>query len=115
MNSKSFGKWAFLIGLVIAVLASFITAGASYVPFALLVLGLIVGFLNVKDKDSTKFLIALIALIILGVGSVNALSILSWGSLQTYLQTILGNFITFVAAAGLIVALKTVIEVSEKK
>ena len=115
MKSKGLGKWAFLIGIVIAVLASFLTAGATYIPFALLVLGLIVGFLNIADKDSTKFLIALIALMMLGIGSINALSVLNWGSVQVYLEGILGNFITFVGAAGLVVALKTVVEISKKK
>lgn len=114
MNSKLVGKWVFLIGLVVAILAGFITTGSVYVPFVLFVLGLVVGFLNIGEKDSSKFLIALIALIILGVGSLSALTVI--GTLVTgYLSAILGNFVAFVAAAGLVVSIKVVLETSRKK
>lgn len=114
MNLKAMGKWAFLIGLVIAILAGFMTTWITYIPFALFALGLVVGFLNIADKDSTKFLVALIALMVLGVGGISALSI--FGALVSgYLSAILGNFIAFVAAAGLVVSIKAVLEISRKR
>jgi len=112
MSLDLVGKWAFLIGLVIAVIAGFVTGYASLVLLVLFILGLVVGLLNVTEKDSTKFLVAVVALLVLGVGSINALSVL--GVVSSYLDVILGNFIAFVAAAGLVVSVKIVIEAARK-
>jgi hypothetical protein len=110
MDLNVIGKWAFLIGLAIAVLAAVIgdVVSASTVLLVLFILGLLVGLLNVTEKDSSKFLIATIALLVLGVGSISTLSVL--GVVSTYLDSILGNFIAFVGAAALVVSIKTVIQ-----
>ena len=109
-NLDVLGKWAFIIGLVIAVIAAFIgtSISASTIALILFILGLIVGFLNIADKQLTKFLIATIALLLLGIGSISALSII--GTVSGYLNSILANVIAFVGAAALIVALKTIYE-----
>jgi len=107
-NAGAIGKWAFIIGLVIAVIAAFIgnSISASTVLLILFILGLIVGFLNIAEKQSEKFLISTIALLILGVGSISALSII--GTVSGYLNMILANLIAFVSAAALVVALKSI-------
>ncbi len=105
-------KWAFLIGLIVAVLAVFVTGYATIVASVLFVLGLIVGFLNVTEKDSTKFLVGVIALLTGGIASINVLSLL--GIVVTYVNSILGNFVAFVSAAALVVALKEVFAASKK-
>lgn len=104
-NLTTIGRWAFLGGLILAVLAGFVE-----IPNLLLflfVLGLIVGFLNVTEKESTPFLIAVIALLLIGVSS------LQLGQLTGIAASILNNFIAFVAAAGLIVALKQILTVAK--
>lgn len=108
MELKFFGRWAFLVGLGIAVLASFITGYATTVALVLFLLGLVVGFLNISQKDSTKFLLATIALLTGGIASITALSI--FGVVSTYLSVILGNFVAFASAAALVVAIKAVFE-----
>jgi uncharacterized membrane protein YfhO len=105
---KEAGKWAFIIGLIIAVIASFISGYAAIILLVLFILGLIVGFLNVSEKNNIKFLVAAISLLVLGVGSISALSILA--VVSTYLNAILGNFIAFVSAAALVVAIKSILE-----
>jgi len=75
-------------------------------------LGLIVGFLNITAKETEKFLIAAIALIVLGVASVQALSILGT-TIGTALNTILASLIAFVGASTLVVAVKAVIEMGK--
>ncbi len=107
-NLNALGKWAFIIGLVIAVIAAFIGTSISALTIALIlfILGLIVGFLNISEKQLTKFLIATIALLLLGIGSISALSII--GTVSGYLNSILANVISFVSAAALVVALKAV-------
>jgi uncharacterized membrane protein YccC len=99
MNLTFLGHWAFLIGIILAVLAGF-TAIPS-LPIILFILGLIVGFLNVTEKESTPFLVAMIALLMVGVAG------LQFGG--EVLASILNNFIAFVSAAGLVVALKQVL------
>ncbi len=108
MKSKLVGKWAFLVGLIIAVLASFLTGYAATVALALFVLGLIVGFLNISEKDSNKFLLASIALLSGGIASITAISMLA--VVSTYLNAILGSFVAFVSAAALVVAIKAIFE-----
>ena len=109
-NLDVLGKWAFIIGLVIAVIAAFIgtSISASTILLILFILGLLIGFLNITEKRTEKFLIATIALILLGIGSISALSII--GTVSGYLNSILANVITFVSAAALVVALKTIYE-----
>ena len=107
-NLNALGKWAFIIGLVIAVIAAFIgtSISASTIALILFILGLIVGFLNIAEKQLTKFLIATIVLLLLGIGSISALSII--GTVSGYLNLILANIIAFVSAAALVVALKSI-------
>lgn len=113
MELDLIGKWAFIIGIVIAILAAFITAvSTATILLTLFILGLIVGFLNIDKKNTTEFLVATIAL--LAVGSLGALSVGQLVATVGYLQSILGNFIVFVAAAALVVSLKAVIVTSKK-
>lgn len=112
MVNEPIGKWAFLIGLIIAVIAGFITAYATTFALVLFILGLIAGFLNISEKESTKFLIAAIALLTSGIASLSALSML--GVSIDYVTAILGNFVAFVSAAALVVAIKAVFETNKK-
>ena len=102
MSQSKMGRWAFIIGLIIAVLLGFVTF--SYASLILVILGLIVGFMNVSDKEATPYLIAVIALMLVGVAGLQALTVL--GSLYTWIQTVLTSFIVFVAASAVVVALK---------
>lgn len=112
MANELIGKWAFLVGLIVAVIAGFATGYATTVAAVLFVLGLIVGFLNINAKDSTKFLVATIALLTGGIASITALSIL--GVVIDYINAIIGNFVAFVSASALVVAIKAVFETSKK-
>lgn len=105
MDMATVGHWAFIIGIVLAVLAGFVSIPS--VLLILFILGLIVGFLNVTEAESTPFLVAVTALLVMGVG----LSML--GNLASTVEAILQNFISFVSAAALVVALKQVIAVGQ--
>lgn len=64
--AKSFGAWAFLIGVILAVIVGAASQGnlnATWVSI-LVLLGLIVGFLNVTDKEVTPFMMAGTVLVI---------------------------------------------------
>jgi len=108
MKTKFVGKWAFLVGLVIALLASFLGGYATTIAVVLFVLGLVVGFLNISEKDSNKFLLATIAMLTGGIASISAVSML--GIVTAYLNAFLGSFVAFVSAAALVVAIKAIFE-----
>ena len=102
MKQGQLGRWAFIVGLIIAVLLGFVTF--TYASLILVVLGLLVGFMNVTEKETTNYLVAAIALMVVGVAGLQALAV--WGSLYTWIQTVLTSFTTFVAASAVVVALK---------
>jgi hypothetical protein len=94
------GKWAFIIGLIIAVLAGF-GIGYAWFGWVMAVLGLIVGFLNVNKDEVQRFLLAAIGLLM----SATAVAQIPW--IGHYLTQILANIAVFIAAAVLVVALRT--------
>lgn len=100
MDLIRIGHWAFLGGIVLAILAGFVAI--PYLTIVLFVLGLIVGFLNIKEKESASFLVAVITLLLIGVAS------LEFGKLAPVIVPALNSFIAFVSAAGLVVAIKQV-------
>ena len=107
-NMKLTGKWSFIGGLVLVVLASFLTGYVGVVALLLFVLGLAVGFLNISEKDSQKFLLGAVALLLGGVATINAITVL--GAVTNFLGSIMTNFVAFVGASSLVVAIKVIFE-----
>ena len=99
------GKWAFVIGLIISIVAGIVNIGASGLAW-LVVLGIIVGFINVTSKEVTGFLIATIALMM--VGSVG----LNLPAVGSFVTSIVTAFTSFVAGAAFIVAIKEVFAIT---
>jgi hypothetical protein len=97
------GKWAFILGLVIAVLAG-IGLEETWFTWVLAVLGLVVGFLNVTSGETQGFLLAAIALML----TANAVQEIPYVGDQVTL--ILGNVVAFMAAAVLVVALRALFD-----
>ena len=73
-------------------------------------LGALVGLLMIEEERSTSFLVAVIALLTIGMGSVQILI-----DSVPKLAEILSGFVSFVSAAGFIVALKETIRLARKK
>lgn len=103
------GKWSFIAGLILAVAAGFFSI--PFVLTILAVLGLIVGFINVTQRKSQEYLIAVIALLIIGSATIQAFTAL--GSLYGIYTSILTNVVAFVAASGIVVAIKEVLVVNK--
>jgi len=103
MDLTQIGHWALIIGVILAILAGFVAI--PFLTLILFILGLIVGFLNIKEKENIPFLIAVMALLLIGVAG------LQLGGLTTVITSILNNFIAFVSAAALVVAIKQVLVV----
>lgn len=108
-SRTTWGEWAFFAGLIAAILLAVSPGGstAPWVPPTMAVLGLLIGFLNISARETTKFLIAGIALLVVGSGGVQSLP---W--VGGYMDAILWNITQFVAPAVLIVALKAVVEMA---
>lgn len=103
------GQWAFIVGVILAVVFGFLKAGnwAGIVTLVLVVAGLIVGFLNVTEKETTPFLVASIALMATSVANLEVINDLV-PNVGTWLQSIVGNFAVLIAPAAVVVALKAV-------
>jgi len=100
------GKWAFVVGLVIAV-AGGLGFEQVWFGWVLAALGLIVGFLNVSDKETQTFLLAAIALIV-AAAAVGAIPYV--GDIVT---RIIANLVLFLGGAVLVVALKSLFAVAK--
>lgn len=102
------GHWAFIVGIVIAVIAGLVPAWQTpTITWVLVILGLIVGLLNITAKETVEFLVAAVALMLIGsAGAIPALG--------TIVLSILANIVAFVAPAALIVALKSIYELARK-
>jgi uncharacterized membrane protein len=103
MNLERVGKWAFIAGLVLAVLLGYIL-GLGWAVWVLAILGVIVGLLNVTREDTERFLLAAIAF---GI-SVTALNTVP--GLGPHITNILGYVAAFVAGAVVVVALKALFQ-----
>jgi hypothetical protein len=114
MPYEKIGGWAFILGVLIAVVAGLASGAldsttAGYVTLALVILGLIVGFLNVGDKEINDFLIAAIAVVLIGTANLTAIP---W--IGNYLALMVLNVAAFVAPAALVIALKAVYNLASK-
>ena len=101
------GSWAFIIGVVIAIFVGIFGGnGSATATSILIVLGLIVGFLNVTGRETTPFLLAALVLVI--VSKFGGDTLANVATIGTYLSGILGAMMTFVIPATIIVALKAI-------
>jgi hypothetical protein len=106
ISLKTVGHWAFLVGAALAILGSFFKSflGDPTLFSLLFILGIIVGLLNVTQKETTPFLVATIVLLIAGAVNLGALV----PSVGIHIRGILNNILVFVLPAAVIVALRTV-------
>lgn len=115
--AKGVGKWAFLIGIIVALILGVVTGtgqalgttASAWLMLLLVVLGLIVGFANITAKETTPFLIAAVALLI-----ANTAGLANINTLIPYLGSILEGIVMYllmmVAPAALLVAVKSFYE-----
>ena len=121
-KENSIGAWAFLIGVILAIIIGLsttlisipvLTTYSAQIYAILVILGLIVGFLNVTGKDSQTFLLAGAILVIVskfGMESVTG-SFIGIGIGDAVASTFAALLVLFVPAT-IIVALKTVFSIA---
>lgn len=103
VRDSKVGHWAFLIGVVLAVIAGLVPAlQTPKIAWVLVGLGLIVGLLNITARETEQFLVATVAFVIAADAAGDIIQ------LGYTAAVILGNVVTFVFPAALIVAFKTI-------
>jgi hypothetical protein len=108
------GPWSFILGLIVAI----VSALTQSVFWMLGVLGLIVGLLNITDKELSTYLLASLTFLV----SANALSVTLTklvnlvpllGEMLNFVDPLLANVTLFVAPGAGIVALKALYRISK--
>ncbi|MEK6978755.1 MAG: hypothetical protein AABW86_00900 [Candidatus Micrarchaeota archaeon] len=116
--AEEYGEYAFLAGLVIAVLvgvfATFVQPWLGLLMALLALLGLIVGLLNITDKEINSFLLAALVLIASAAALGNAFTLFG-AAVQGAISGFAGALTAFVAPAAVIVAIKSVYSLASKK
>jgi len=97
------GFWAFIVGLIISLIAGLVLPGNGMVVLVLVILGIVIGFLNITPKETQALLLAAIALIVVG----NAFAPLKLLGIDTFIAGILAYVTVLVAPAAVIAAIKT--------
>ena len=96
------GFWTFIIGFILAILAGIFWPTNQTIIVVLVILGIIIGFLNVTAKEFMLFLLATIALVVVG----NAFAPLAGLRVGEILGKILSHIAVLVAPAAVIAAVK---------
>ena len=109
---KNIGELSFIGGVILAILAGLVPTliDAGTVATVLLILGVLVGFLNIAEKETGVFLVAAIALLLAGAAGLGNLPLIG-----VWIEPILTNIATFVAPAAVIVAIKAILDLASKK
>lgn len=122
-RENNLGAWAFLGGVILALA---IGLSASIIPIPtltqysstiyglLIILGIIVGFLNIKGKDTQTFLISGAVLVIVSKFGMESVSGTLIGiKVGLVMSSIFGALLIMLVPATIIVALKTVFEIAK--
>ena len=104
------GAWAFLIGIVLAIVFAFFGAG-MWLSWLFLVIGLIVGLLNIADSETQTFLIASVILVIVGNFGGNVFTSAALG--VSFVEQFLKNMLMLFVPATIVVALKSVFSMAK--
>jgi len=105
------GPWAYIAGLIIALIAGFAAPGNAMVVWGLAALGLLVGLLNVTEKETLLFLVAALAFL-LSASSLSAVFSVIPG-IGSGVAQVFQYLVVFTAPAAAIVALKALYEISK--
>ena len=96
------GSWAFLIGVIFAVIFGALGSLDTWVLWLLVIAGIIVGLMNIADEEVSPFLLSSIALIIAAAFGGSVLDVIP------LLGGILNALLVLFVPATIIVAIKHV-------
>jgi len=103
------GAWAFLIGVILAVLVALLGMDlAGTTGIILVILGLIVGLLNIGSDETKEFLMAGVVLVIVGSLSKGVLNVIP------QIGSMMDALVMLFVPATIIVALKSVFSIAKR-
>ena len=108
------GKYAFAIGVLAALMFAFINMNELPKEFGafLIVVGVIIGLINITHKERNLFLIATIALIVTNGANIGSLELWNIGR---FLQAFIWNLTILFAPAAVIIALEAIYSLAKKR
>jgi len=110
---KRVGNYSFVIGVILAIIlgiaAPQLGDATAWLVSLLVILGLIVGFLNVTGKETKEFLIVAAILVVVAYAGSAAGTLGGVMYIGEYLQGIFTQILAFVVPAAVIVALKDIV------
>ena len=111
--------WAFLIGIVLALIGGMLSAiFGDLNPIVLgflLMLGLVIGFIGVSPNDISKFMTSSVSLVIVsfaGSAGVRNIEFLSW-QVGNIVSSTLGALLVLLVPATIVVAIKNLFSISQ--
>ena len=104
------GFLAFAAGLVLAVVGGIVAPNNGTIILALVILGILVGLLNITSREATPLLLAAVALLAVGTVGFSPLNDLISG-LGDGANEVVYYFARLMAPAAVIVAVKTLLGV----
>ncbi len=107
-EGSKIGGWAFLIGVVIAIIIAVLGVLTSSLIWVLVIIGIVVGFLNVAREEASSFLMSAAVLIIASAFGQGVVAIIP--VLERMLEAILILFIP----ATIVVAVRNVFTIARK-
>lgn len=114
MKLKEIGPWAYIVGVVVALIAGFFAKGSPMWALVIGLLGIIVGLLNVTDKEVTLYLVASVALISAGASLISLMDkITVLRSIFDGLSGALGYLVVFTAPAAAVIAIIALYKLSK--
>jgi hypothetical protein len=110
---NTLGRWLFIILIVIAILAGIAagfggTGALGWVSLIMVILGVIVGLINITEKETAPFLTAAIALLVANSGGVFKVIDTVAAPVGSIINAILVNIAAFVAPAAIIMAVRAI-------
>jgi len=111
--AEAIGKWSFLIGVVIALIAGIgmgvgqAWANNTWITMLLVLAGLAVGIVNITAKETQAFLVAAIAVLVANTANLNTI-LPGAEAIGMILAGIVSKIVIVVAPAALVVALRAV-------
>ncbi len=111
------GNYAFTIGVLVAIILGVVQLGVAtpWLSSLLIILGLIVGLLNVTGKETKEFLLVAAVLIIAASMGGAATTLGGVQYIGKYLNTIFTQMLVFIVPAVIVVALKDIWNLEERK
>lgn len=118
---KKVGEYAFIVGIIIALVLGLLGGlealqpAEPYLVSILVILGLVIGFLNVTGKETMQFLTvsAILAIVLyVGGGAAGLKEILYIGN---YIDSIVKYIMAIVVPAVIVVSLKEIVDMAKSK